>query len=183
MIESKEKITIGRKTAGYALSMFRAGVSESELVSGYLANTKKDVDGEMVYCLWLWIKKIYPDLPERTKTAWGGAGDGRKGFFNWLYQLKNMQAFRAFAWSWLQEQEQEAAALSAQSAYGQDVDYSGFSDLSDYDPARVKSDYESWLLSGAGVPTTAGDNGNISRGAGLSPDAPAPGVYNLDAPF
>ena len=93
MVDSKEKITIGRRSAGYALTMFRNGVKESELVSGYLANTKKDVDGEMVYCLWLWLKKIYPDLPERTKTAWGGAGDGRKGFFNWLYQLKNMNNF------------------------------------------------------------------------------------------
>ena len=157
MVDSKEKITIGRRSAGYALSMFRNNVKESELVSGYLANTKKDIDGEMVYCLWLWLKKIYPELPERTKTAWGGAGDGRKGFFTWLYQLKNMSAFRAFAWDWLKEQEQEAAALANNSEYGSDVDYSGFSDLADYDPARVKSDFESWILSGASVPT--GDNG------------------------
>lgn len=181
MVKNQNEITIGRRTAGYALTMFRNNVKESELISGYLANTKKEIDPEMCVCLWHWLKKIYPELPERTKTAWGGAGDGRKGFFNWLYQLKNMQAFRAFAFEWLQEQEKEAAALSAQSAYGQNVDYSGFSDLADYDPARVKSDFESWLLSGAGVPV--GDNGDISRGAGLSADAPAPGVYNFDAPF
>ena len=80
MIESKEKITIGRRSAGYALTMFRNGVKESELTSGYLANTKKDIDCEMVLCLYFWLKKIYPELSERTKTAGGGAGDGRKGF-------------------------------------------------------------------------------------------------------
>lgn len=158
MIESKEKIVIGRRTAGYALTMFRNGVKESELVSGFLANTKKDIDAEMCLCCWHWIKSIYKDLPERTKTAWGGAGDGRKGFFNWLYQLKNMQAFRAFAFEWLKEQEKEAAALSAVSSYGDGVDYSGFSDLADYDPAEIRNNWESWVLSGAGVPA-AGDNG------------------------
>ena len=162
MVKNQSEITIGRRTAGYALTMFRNGVKESELVSGYLANTKKDIDGEMCYCLWLWLKKIYNDLPDRTKTAWGGAGDGRKGFFNWLYQLKNMTAFRAFAFDWLQEQEKEAAALANNSSYGSDVDYSGFSDLADYDPARVKSDFESWVFSGAGAGSAsvpAGDNG------------------------
>lgn len=132
MVKNQNEITIGRRSAGYALSMFRNGVKESELVSGYLANTKKDVDGEMVYCLWLWLKKIYPELPERTKTAWGGQGDGRKAFYNWLYQLKNMTAFRAFAWDWLKEQEKEAAALANNSDYGSDVDISGYSDLADY---------------------------------------------------
>ena len=158
MVKNQSEITIGRRSAGYALSMFRNGVKESELISGYLANTKKDVDPEMCICLWHWLKKIYPELPERTKTAWGGAGDGRKGFYNWLYQLKNMQAFRAFAFEWLKEQEKEAAALANNSDYGE-VDYSGFSDLADYDPARVKSDWESWILSGAGAGSAAGDNG------------------------
>lgn len=157
MMIEKQKITIGRRTAGYALTMFRNGVKESELVSGYLANTKKDVDGEMVYCLWLWLKKIYPDLPERTKTAWGGVGDGRKGFFNWLYQLKNMNNFREFAFSWLKEQEKEAAALANNSDYGSDVDISGYSDLADYNLQEERGRWESWILSGAGVP--AGDNG------------------------
>lgn len=183
MIESKEKITIGRKTAGYALSMFRAGVSESELVSGYLANTKKDIDCEMCLCCWHWLKSIYKDLPERTKTAWGGQGDGRKAFYNWLYQLKNMSAFRAFAFDWLKEQEKEAAALANNSDYGSDVDISGYSDLAEYNMQEERGRWESWILSGAGAGVPAGDNGDISRGAGLSPDAPAPGVYNFDAPF
>lgn len=158
MVKNQSEITIGRAAAGYALTMFRNNVSESEL-NGYLMNTKKDVDTEMVLCLYLWLKKICKTLPEKTLNAWGGQGCPRKPFFTWFFgNLKRMNEFRAFAFAWLQEQEKEAAALSAQSAYGQEVDYSGFSDLSDYDPARVKSDFETWVLSGAaGVP--AGDNG------------------------
>ena len=157
MVKNQSEITIGRRAAGYALTMFRNNVSESEL-NGYLMNTKKDVDTEMVLCLYLWLKKICKTLPEKTLNTWGGQGCPRKPFFNWFFgNLKRMEEFRAFAFAWLQKQEKEAAALAVNSAYGQEVDYSGFSDLADYDPARVKSDFESWILSGAGVPT--GDNG------------------------
>ena len=159
MVENKEKITIGRRSAGYAFSLCRSGCSESEL-EGYLMNTKKDVDADLVLCMFHWLRSIAKELPTKTLEAWGGAGSARKPFFNWFYtNLKRKAAFQSFAFDWLKEQEKEAAALSAQSAYGQDVDYSGFSDLADYDPARVKSDFESWILSGAGVPAVAGDNG------------------------
>lgn len=178
MAKNQNEITIGRRTAGYALTMFRNNVSESEL-NGYLMNTKKDVDTEMVLCLYLWLKKICKTLPEKTLNAWGGQGCPRKPFFNWFFgDLKRMNEFRTFAFNWLQEQEKEAAALSAASEYGQDVDISGYPDLAEFNVQEERNRWESMLLSGAAV-----DPGDISRGAGLSPDAPAPGVYNFDAPF
>lgn len=156
MVDSKEKISIGRKSAGYAFSLWRSGCSESEL-EGYLMNTKKDVDADLVICMFHWLRSISKELPEKTLQAWGGAGSARKPFFNWFYtNLKRKAAFQSFAFDWLKKQEKEAAALANNSSYGE-VDYSGFSDLADYDPAEIKNNWESWILSGAGVP--AGDNG------------------------
>lgn len=182
MCIEKQKISIGRKSAGYAFSLWRSGCSDAEFESGYLANTKKEIDPDMCFCLFHWLRSIAKTLPAKTLEAWGGAGSSRKSFFNWFYKLKNQEAFRSFAFALLQEQEKEAAALSAQSDYGSDVDISGYSDLADYNLQEERNRWESWLLSGAGVP--AGDPGDISRGAGLSADAPAPGVYAMEeAPF
>lgn len=177
-MKEKKEITIGRRSAGYALSLWRSNVSDAEL-TGYILNTKKDVDSEMVVCLVHWLRSIVKSLPDRTLSAWASPGSPRKPFFNWFYQTKKQEAFRDFAFEWLKKQEAELAAVAASSSYGDGVDYGAYPDLADYDTAQVVNDFEAWVAAGGCIP--AGDE---TRGAGLAPDAPPPGVYAMEeAPF